>query len=240
MIVSHKHRFIFLKTRKTAGTSIEIALSEHCGPKDTISPNDPADEELRKELGFRGPQNRWVAPWKLGFTGLLGLIQRKEWAFHYNHCIAELVKHRVGASKFESYTRFCVVRNPWDRAVSMYWWNRNRTDGHAIDESIDFPTYVREAELKLLTDKDIFQIDGEAVVDHFVKFEELQEGLDSVMDDIGLPHLTLPRAKGGTRKTKQHYSLLYDDETMMIIANICAWEIKHFGYEFDDQRSADN
>ena len=60
MIVSHRHKFVFMKTRKTAGTSIEIALSEHCGPSDIVSPNDPADEELRSKLGFTGPQNRWV------------------------------------------------------------------------------------------------------------------------------------------------------------------------------------
>jgi hypothetical protein len=30
MIVSHEHKFIFLKTKKTAGTSIELALSALC------------------------------------------------------------------------------------------------------------------------------------------------------------------------------------------------------------------
>ena len=30
MIISHKHKFIFLKTRKTAGTSVQIALSGIC------------------------------------------------------------------------------------------------------------------------------------------------------------------------------------------------------------------
>ena len=30
MIISHKHKFIFFKTRKTAGTSLQIALSEFC------------------------------------------------------------------------------------------------------------------------------------------------------------------------------------------------------------------
>ena len=37
MIVSHKNRFIFLKTRKTAGTSIEISLRPYCGPDDIIT-----------------------------------------------------------------------------------------------------------------------------------------------------------------------------------------------------------
>ena len=55
MIVSHEHRFIFLKTRKTAGTSVEIALSGICGPDDIITPITPADEVLRADL--RGPQN---------------------------------------------------------------------------------------------------------------------------------------------------------------------------------------
>jgi hypothetical protein len=32
VIVSHEHVFVFLKTEKTAGTSVEIALSRSCGP----------------------------------------------------------------------------------------------------------------------------------------------------------------------------------------------------------------
>jgi hypothetical protein len=38
MIISHKHKFIFFKTKKTAGTSIEIALSKYRGPDDVITP----------------------------------------------------------------------------------------------------------------------------------------------------------------------------------------------------------
>ncbi len=57
MIVSHKHQFVFLKTRKSAGTSAEIALSKHCGPDDIITPLSPEDEAMRRDLGYRGAQN---------------------------------------------------------------------------------------------------------------------------------------------------------------------------------------
>ena len=60
MIVSHKNRFIFLKTRKTAGSSIEIALSKHCGPEDIITKIAPSEEELRLGLGYRGRQNTQI------------------------------------------------------------------------------------------------------------------------------------------------------------------------------------
>ncbi|MEM7193183.1 MAG: hypothetical protein AAF405_10065, partial [Pseudomonadota bacterium] len=49
MIISHKHKFIFLKTKKTAGTSVELALSQICGESDVITPLAAADEALRAD-----------------------------------------------------------------------------------------------------------------------------------------------------------------------------------------------
>jgi hypothetical protein len=47
MILSHEHKFIFLRTKKTAGTSIELALSDLCGPDDIITPLTGEDEARR-------------------------------------------------------------------------------------------------------------------------------------------------------------------------------------------------
>ena len=55
MIISHKHRFIFIKTRKTAGTSIEIFLSQFCDKDDILTPIGEG-EVLRKEQNIV-PQN---------------------------------------------------------------------------------------------------------------------------------------------------------------------------------------
>ena len=38
MIISHTHKFIFIKSLKTAGTSIETALSNHCSGNDVVIP----------------------------------------------------------------------------------------------------------------------------------------------------------------------------------------------------------
>jgi hypothetical protein len=36
VILSHQYRFIYIRCRKTASTSIELALSRICGPDDII------------------------------------------------------------------------------------------------------------------------------------------------------------------------------------------------------------
>ena len=62
-IISYNKNFIFIKTRKTSGTSLEIALSKFCDTEDIIGPissSEPStslDEEFRKSRKFLGPQN---------------------------------------------------------------------------------------------------------------------------------------------------------------------------------------
>ena len=125
MILSHQHRFIFFKVVKTAGTSLEIALSRFCGPDDVITPISPEDEELRARLGFRGPQN-----WMLPRVHARGPKRR-----FFNHMSAARVKSMVDPWVWNTYYKFCFVRNPWDRIISQYWW-RYRGNGPSFSEFI--------------------------------------------------------------------------------------------------------
>jgi len=56
MILCHAHRFIFIKTTKTAGSSPEMTLTKYCGPDDIVTPMSPADERKRASLGYSGPR----------------------------------------------------------------------------------------------------------------------------------------------------------------------------------------
>ena len=38
MIISPCHKFIFLKPRMVAGTSVEVTLAQHCGEDDIVTP----------------------------------------------------------------------------------------------------------------------------------------------------------------------------------------------------------
>jgi len=64
LIINEKLKIIFVKTKKTAGTSFEIALSKFCGEEDIITPLTSKDEKLRRSLDFRCAQNYKEYIWK--------------------------------------------------------------------------------------------------------------------------------------------------------------------------------
>ena len=84
MIVSHENKFIFIKTRKTAGTSIEIGLSKYCGRRDVISPIGK-DEAIRESLGFPGPQNTILPINQYRKWDLWNFVKGGGFAHHFNH-----------------------------------------------------------------------------------------------------------------------------------------------------------
>lgn len=230
MIISHKHKFIFIKTAKTAGTSIEIALSKFCGPDDIITPIVPEDEDIRQSLGYRGPQNYLLPLRKYGIKDLLKRIIRgeKKLAF-YHHIAAEDVIAQIGQGMWDDYYTFCVERNPWDRMISLYYWNHKEEPRPSIHD------FVRSEEPLVLKRRgyDCYVKDSNIVVDKVCRYETLAADLEEVRKRIGIPEpLVLPRAKSKYRKDKRSYREILGEDDRDFISRLFDDEIRLMDYQW--------
>ena len=233
MIVCHRFRFIFLKTKKTAGTSVEIALSRFCGADDIITGISPDDGVLRRELGYRGEQN-CALPWSRCRAGdVWRMCKRLRRPQFKNHSRASWIRERLPAEIWDGYHKFCVERNPWDRVISLYYW-RTRKAAHRPP----LGAWLRSVRPERLSNFPIYSIDGEVAVDRVLRFEDLEAGLGEVARDLELPHeLALPRTKGTFRRDHRPARQVLDAEAREIIASACAREIELFGYKLDELNS---
>jgi hypothetical protein len=229
MIISHSNKFIFLKTNKTAGTSVEIALSKFCGPEDIITPISPEDEDMRRSLGYRGPQNCEMPIQKYSLYGAVKrLIGRNKMQF-YNHITAKEVKAFIGDQVWHDYYKFCIERNPWDRVISLYYHKYKAEPRPTISEFVSStdPLILRERGYKLYT------INGHVAVDKICKFENLSEELEEVRAQLGISEeLDLPRAKSKYRKDKRNYQDILGDSDKAKILELFHDEINLCGYNF--------
>ncbi|HXG79734.1 MAG TPA: sulfotransferase family 2 domain-containing protein [Methyloceanibacter sp.] len=229
MIISHAHKFIFLKTKKTAGTSIELALSSLCGPDDIITPLAAADEALRS--GGRGAQNWrlhgwWGSPrpfWKRRFFK----TNAEDYGF-YNHIPAERAKALIDRKIWRSYFKFAFDRNPWDRQVS--WYHHHFRKKSAPPSFADF---IRSDKRARIDNYDIYAIGGDVAVDFVGRYETLAADLKQALAEVGLTFEgELPRAKGGFRRDSRPYREYYDEDTRAIVGDWYEREIKLLGYVF--------
>ncbi|MGK7896072.1 MAG: sulfotransferase family 2 domain-containing protein [Xenococcus sp. (in: cyanobacteria)] len=237
MIISHKHKFIFLKTNKTAGTSIEIALSKYCGPHDIITPISPEDEKTRIDMGFLGSQNYLSPIWDYSIRDVAkAVLKGKRKLRFYNHISAKEVKQYISQEMWDSYYKFCFERNPWDRIVSFYYWHYKSEPRPTISEFIEskVPLILKQRGIEL------YSIDGQIVVDQVCRFENISEELEVVRKKLGIPEkLNLPKSKSKYRKDKRSYHDILSDEERVKIAELFSDEINLCGYEFIDKREFD-
>lgn len=229
MIISHRYRFIFLKTRKTGGTSVEIALSPFCSADDIITPIAPPDEALRASLGYPGPRNTEIAFRHYSRLDWLRLLEKRRRKRFFNHATAAYVRANIGSDIWNSYFKFCFERNPFDKAVSRYYWST--TDGQPTIES-----YLESAPVRLLSDWDTYTINDHIAVDFIGRYENLRQDLAHVASLLGLPaQPSLPRAKSEHRPKRTTYVELLTPRARGRIERVCAKELNAFDYRWDSK-----
>jgi len=217
MIVSHKYRFIFLRTEKTGGTSLTRALWPLLG-----------EEDLR--LAARRPG------WARYSPVHHGALQRHlpEVFGPHAHATAAQMRRVVGRKVFDGYFKFAVERNPWDRQVSLYhhrcWKTRRKSN---FDEDMRSALY-RNTEYCRLNNWSIYAIGREIVVDRVLRYETLADDLGGLLAELGVEErVTLPRMRAYA-PGRPHYSTYYSDFTRDLVGRWYAREIAAFDYRFED------
>jgi hypothetical protein len=227
MLLSHDHKFLFIKTRKTASTSIEISLSRAMkNPRDIITPSAQEDEWRRARFQVR-PRNYGEEPGTPKF---------------YNHIGIRDIRARLPAH-MDAYFTFAFERNPWDKCVSQYYWELQGEPGVGFDEWL---MHTHGATLPY--NWPLYTIDDKLAVDALYRWEDLPHALflaqlrgeapenendvvDSKWFDGWLPH-----AKGHCRPKNVHYSRLYRNAaTREFVEEKFEKEIRFFRYEFEEE-----
>ena len=229
MIVSHAHRFIFLKTKKTAGTSMEIALSGICGPDDVITPIPDRDEAERRRLGRRGPQNCRLGIRRYRSQDALALLLHRQILRFHNHTPALEIRRLLPREVWDGYFKFCFDRNPWDKAVSHYYWQ----GGESLFPSVK--DFLLSGRGQPYSNFKLYSIRGFLAMDEVYRYEEIDSALADISERLGLDTpLRLPefRAKSGHRADRRHYREILSAEEAEMIGVACAREIRLLGYEF--------
>ena len=213
MLYSKAHNFVFVKTRKTAGSSLEVLLSQHMrDPADIITPVS-ADEEaaLRQPLG--------VVP-----RGHLGPAGDE---LYWHHMPARRIKEQLGQQAWRQALAISVERHPYEKAVSMAHYVQ-ALPGQTFADHLDAVVRrARFANWRLYTNRH-----GNVMVDVLLRYEHLKADVDALLVRLGLPAVTeLPRAKTGFRVDRRPAHEVLTAEHKRLIQQACAPEFEYFGYQ---------
>ena len=237
MLISHRKQFIFTKTVKTAGTSVESYFEQYCMP----------DGEWQKSH-FR---NEYVS--QAGIIGYRGLDSSV--SIWRNHMSAQSIRDLIGQDIWERYFKFTVVRNPFDKLISMFFMLENEKQNYndtqplktltklilgrgklfnGVNEKTEierFRCWIRQG--GSIIDRDKYLIDGEECVDYFIRFEDLHKDMKHVCACLSIPFepSAIPEFKKGIRHSKLQIQDYYDHETEKIARKLYAWELERFGYD---------
>jgi hypothetical protein len=222
MIVSHKYRFIFLRTEKTGGSSFTQALQG-------LLDEDDLQANMRRPAWAKfSPIHHGAL--KLHFPKYFGL---------HRHARARDVRDVVGPKVFDSYFKFAIERNPWDRQVSLYahrQWKRGKSPG-GFDRDMRSRLY-RSTEYVRLNNWAIYAIGNDIVADRVLRYEHLADEINALVAELGLPGIAeMPRLRSYA-SDRPHYSTYYSPATRDLVARWYAREIDALGYRFETEDEA--
>ena len=208
MYISHKYKLIFLRTPKTASSSLSEFFIKNIPDPDAIyTPVEDSNIEatLSKDI---------INKYKIHFK-------------YYHFTLQDLVENNIiTPTQAKSYKSIAVVRDPVDRQKSFYYFYK-RWNNPKVPPSIEeYNSWTRKGPFdgepnSGILQSDILKYNNEIHGDYWL-YENINNELNKLMHDlhIEVTHM-LPQHKTDFRKNRRN-EIVFDD---MAMDNI----LKYFG-----------
>ncbi|MBY5956614.1 sulfotransferase family protein [Membranicola marinus] len=220
-MIDHKHKVIFIHIPKCAGSSVEKAF------------------EVRPQKG------EWE---KANYTTLMGWCDKNK--IHLQHATPQqLIDYGyISKQQWNDYYKFIIVRNPYDRAFSDYKYISfmHNLYGSFNDFIQGTGPYQKVMNSKkniiyrgdhLYPQSTFFFLDNKHIAyNQVIKFENIREGLQNVINDLNLPSKFFDTRINKSLKIFDHYSLFYNRERKKLINNYYENDLQLLNYEFEERK----
>jgi hypothetical protein len=215
MIISDKYKFVFIKTRKVAGSSLEQCIYPYLSKKDVCTGGTWDDNY---------PTLNYPYQWQSHLT--MNQV--------YNNCTGDRL-HDIR----ENYFKFTIERNPWDKMVSYYfWYKKTRPTQLAEQYGINtFQEFIREIPGSLVSDWGHYHDikTREVNVDKIYRFEDLSP-LINKLAELGIDikdDFANTRCKDYGRPHRDYRGMYKSDGDIIVIQKRFRKVIDLLGYEYD-------
>jgi hypothetical protein len=207
MIISHKYKFIFFAIPKTGTHSIRFALRPHLGSED------------EEHVGLYHHSRLNIDAFKDRING---------------HMSVKEIRPYISDEIWNTYYKFCFVRNPWDRFVSAVFFKNKEIQENEKYAAALMKYTIEEAS----TTKGMFyrpqtgyltNDEEQLAMDFIGKTETIQADYNKICKYLGIPSQQLEQVN--TSKHKD-YSRYYDTELKEKVANFYQQDIENFNYQF--------
>ncbi|MGI9395781.1 MAG: sulfotransferase family 2 domain-containing protein [Boseongicola sp.] len=215
MIISPARRYIFVHIPKTGGTSLALALEAQATPDDILIGDTPKARARRNRIK------------QLECAGRL-----------WKHSRLADIAGLAAAEPLDDYFVFTIVRDPWDRVLSLYYWLRDQDFSHVgvqRAKSLSFTGFVADADIAAMLSHDqsrayTSDATGMERANTILRLERIAEDLVPVEKHLGIRIGPLPHVNRSDRPDDARAA--YDAESAKRVARYFAEDISRFGYEF--------
>jgi hypothetical protein len=218
MLLSVKHRFLFVHIAKTGGTSVRASL---------------------QKLRWRDP---WY--WAMFLCSRFSHLSGHRIATKLpRHAKIVAAKELLPKDFFDELFKFAFVRNPWDLQVSSFHHIRRERPQY-LGGMKDFDSFLRwkldlerpyqyHADISIELQSDyLIDLHGNLVVDFIGRYERLEEDFSTACRRIGVSPPNLAHKRQATDRQKD-YRGYYSDHTAELVAHRFKQDIEMLGYRFD-------